>query len=158
MNTLRASFILELMEDPSLKHLGYNRLWNSINDVFIVGKNVSKQNERDIDKIINSEVYSQMYNEFLDHAKSTADIVVDMNLTKNHESLILEHAEAIKKEKKQAYILELASQHKNGEMMPQISFYGHGVFYMSGFLTDVSENCIWLTPFVTRPSDKFKLR
>ena len=38
-------------------------------------------------------------------------------------------------------------------MVAEIKFPGYGVLYESGFSTDVSETCVWMTPFWIKPAD-----
>ena len=121
--------------------------------MFIIGKNVSLEDEGDIDTIINSTAYSKLFDEFLDHSKVTKNIATNTNLTKYHVLHDIEFAQSNEGIYRQAFLLELASQHFNGDMVPQIQFYGHGVHYGPGFSTDLSENCVWLTPFVSEPKD-----
>ncbi len=76
---------------------------------------------------------------------------------------------------KRAVLPEVATQFRQGQMLPSIQFRclqrffsiytfapillrGFGIFYETGFSTDISENCLWLGPFVRETPDPFKLR
>ena len=50
-------------------------------------------------------------------------------------------------------MVELASQWREGEMLPRIEFPGFSLFYEFGFSTDISETCVWITPHVKQPGD-----
>ena len=54
---------------------------------------------------------------------------------------------------KLAYLPEMAMQFRDGEMIVSIEWPGWGVLYDSGFSTDISQKCIWLTSYVMEPSD-----
>jgi hypothetical protein len=40
----------------------------------------------------------------------------------------------------------------------QASLNGAGIYYSGGFSTDISESCIWITPFIKEPGDFWDLR
>ena len=47
-----------------------------------------------------------------------------------------------------AYVTELASQYREEEFISRIQLKGSGIQFQVGFSTDVSESCIWVTPFI----------
>ena len=51
-----------------------------------------------------------------------------------------------------AYVTELASQFREEEFISRVQLKGSGIQFQVGFSTDVSESCIWITPFI-KPSD-----
>ena len=51
-----------------------------------------------------------------------------------------------------AYVTELASQFREEEFITRIQLKGSGIQFQVGFSTDVSESCVWVTPFI-KPSD-----
>jgi len=65
---------------------------------------------------------------------------------------LLEVTEDNAEELKRAFLPEIASQFRNGQMISGISFPGHGIYLQTGFISDMSENCAWMTPYVLEPS------
>ena len=57
-----------------------------------------------------------------------------------------------------AYITELAAQFREAEFILRIQLKGYGVQFQVGFSTDVSESCIWLTPFIKFSEDMSDVR
>ncbi len=37
-------------------------------------------------------------------------------------------------------------------------FSGWGIFYETGFSTDISENCMWITPYVRESPEPYTLQ
>ena len=54
---------------------------------------------------------------------------------------------------KEAYLPEIAMQARDGQMIAYMEFDGWGISYDVGFSTDISQNCIWITPWVLEPDD-----
>jgi len=43
-------------------------------------------------------------------------------------------------------------------MLFGLKFAGHGIFLQTGFVSDMSENCLWITPYIEKPKgDPFYL-
>ncbi len=57
-----------------------------------------------------------------------------------------------------AYVPELASQFREGELILRLEMKGVAINYQSGFTTDIAESCIWLTPFIKKPGNFWDLR
>lgn len=57
-----------------------------------------------------------------------------------------------------AYITELAAQFREEEFILRIQLKGYGVQFQVGFSTDVSESCIWITPFIKYSEDMSDVR
>lgn len=57
-----------------------------------------------------------------------------------------------------AYITELAAQFREEEFILRIQLKGYGVQFQVGFSTDVSESCIWITPFIKFTEDMSDVR
>lgn len=56
-----------------------------------------------------------------------------------------------------AFVPEVAAQFRMGQMIPMLKFAGQGVHFASGFSTDLSESCFWITPYLELPEDPLTL-
>ena len=111
-NSLRGSFIHELAQDPVLgTRLGHDRLWYLVNDAAVMGKDMTSQDELDMELIINSTVYSQIYAEFMADMGRAHDIIANTGLVKYHGSLELSPEEKSSYASKKAYLIELSLIH-----------------------------------------------
>jgi len=52
INSLRASFITELLDDPTLSHLTFEELFEVVDKAFIRGKEVSAEEEEVVDRLL----------------------------------------------------------------------------------------------------------
>ena len=59
-----------------------------------------------------------------------------------------------------AYVTELALQYREEEFISRIQLKESGIQFQVGFSTDVSESCIWVSPFIKPgiPNDMSDLR
>jgi hypothetical protein len=46
----------------------------------------------------------------------------------------------------------------NCNFFQSIKLAGYGINYQNGFSTDISESCIWISPFIKQPGDMWDLR
>ena len=160
MNALSKSFVKRLNDELKLD---YHLLWKSIDKAFINGENVTDKAEEDIaSAVLNSLTYKKIYEEFVQEslrnpAKNGSSPLfgVDSGNTPlfNWHDMQEFDLEANRQKYERAFLPEVASQFRNGQMVPMMRFPGAGVFYGKGFSTDLSENCLWLTPYVQKPSD-----
>ena len=44
-------------------------------------------------------------------------------------------------------------QFRDGEMIVEVKFPGYGVLYEPAFSTDISETCVWMSPYWMEPPD-----
>ena len=63
----------------------------------------------------------------------------------------------IEEQYSRSYLPELATQFRKEDLILRIKLAGYGIQYSGGFTTDVSESCIWLTPFIKQPGDMVDL-
>lgn len=164
MNQLRKSFVHSLMRDPVLQNLtNYNELLHFINSHFIRGvkQDLSPKETIVADRIFESEVYNNLYDEFVQASTSQEKIADFSNLDVYHwHSLLdMDEKERYDPKYKVAYFLEIASQFRPKEVLLHLNFNGKGINHDGGgFSTDISETCHWLTPFVLEPGDFNDLR
>jgi len=57
-----------------------------------------------------------------------------------------------------AYVTELAAQFREAEFLLRLQFKGSGAQVQIGFSTDISESCIWITPFIKPSEDMSDVR
>ena len=57
-----------------------------------------------------------------------------------------------------AYLPEIAMQCRDGDLITYMEFNGWGLQYDVGFSTDISQSCIWITPWVLEPFDNSTTR
>jgi len=69
---------------------------------------------------------------------------------------ISEHTDKIRLGR--AFISEVGNQFRDEEFIVSVKLKGSGVFYQTGFSTDISESCTWLTPFIKHPANLQDLR
>jgi hypothetical protein len=104
-----------------------------------------------------SDTYLNMFRDLLNSVKTDQGILekdwCNVPMVKWHvlgETVINSTEEELKYSR--TYVTELASQFREEEFILRIQLKGSGVQFQVGFSTDVSESCIWLTPFI-KPSD-----
>jgi hypothetical protein len=110
-----------------------------------------------------SATYFAMFEELLESIKEKRVIQRDwtnVNIVKwhslSHNSEI--HTNEEKSRYGRAYVTELASQYREAEFLLWLQLKGSGAHVEIGFSTDVSESCIWITPFIKAPGDMTDLR
>jgi hypothetical protein len=103
-----------------------------------------------------SQTYFAMFEELVRGVQDEGLIFRDwssVGLTKWH---ILQGVELNSTEEKvkysRAYVTELAAQYREAEFLLRMHFKGFGAQFQIGFSTDISESCVWITPFF-KPSD-----
>ena len=106
--------------------------------------------------VIDSKIYSEQYDEFI----STNDIKMptdysDVPIFHWHTIQDVAENERQLKKYKTIYLPEIASQFRPSDIFLSIKFdSGFGVQHDGGgFITDISDTCHWLTPYVTEPDD-----
>lgn len=161
MNKLRKSFIYTLLKDPALSNNDYNDLLQVIDKVFINGldetTNLTKKESELVNITINSPTFEKLFQESLSQAMKSNVSLGDIPISKWHYlSAFTINNETIA-DIRRASVIELASQFRDGEMITQIDFSGFGAFYAPSVHTDISESCVWLSPFWTEPSDVLSL-
>ena len=114
-----------------------------------------------ISVVLNSEVYTKQYEEFvkinLKEYNSTGDS--DIPIYHFHSIQDVPEEQRFSKDYKRAYLPEVASQFNSKEVLLSVNFKGFGINHDGGgFSTDISDTCHWMTPFVIEPEDPFDLR
>ena len=103
-----------------------------------------------------SDTYLQMFRELLKFNQIN-DVITrdwsDVPIKKWHvlQDTVINSTEEEAKYSR-AYVTELASQFREEEFISRVQLKGSGIQFQVGFSTDVSESCIWITPFI-KPSD-----
>jgi len=118
--------------------------------------------------IFRSSVYESLFEEFLSETKTNSSkILTDTKIIYWHDihdfiNVTEDKLDGLKR----AFLPEIASQFRfvcfvclplskapfrDGQMLASLSFRGYGAFLQTGFSTDMSENCLWLTPYVRKP-------
>lgn len=163
MNLLRKSFILSLLKDPTLGNLtNYGELHLLINSYYIRGDKfeLTAKEELLTQKIFESQVYNDLYKEFVEavtNKEKTPDLT-EAFLAKDHSMNKIPAEERFDPEYKILYFTEVASQFRAKEVLVNMGFNGDGIYHESGFSTDTSNSCNWLTPFVKMPPDPYDLK
>lgn len=164
MNKLRKSFIFSLLKDPTLSHMKFHDLLRIIDNALISGKdaNVGHQDLSDeeskiIDAIFNSTVYEELFQELLTQARTPNASFCNIPIAKPHFLSSVDVNEDTLPNLKQSTVLEIASQFRERDLVVQVNFTGFGAFYSSQFTTDVSDTCVWFTPYWKEPKDMFSL-
>ncbi|XP_059078307.1 uncharacterized protein LOC131876825 [Tigriopus californicus] len=163
MNKLRKSFIFSLLRDPKLSQIPYHDLLRIIDQVFIDGRTnttnqaLSEEEGKIIDSILQSRVYDDLFQEVLSQALKPNASLGNIPIAKWHILNLVDINEDTIAEIKRSSVVEAAAQFRDEEMITQVDFAGYGAFYESRFTTDISETCVWFTPFWERPSDMHSL-
>ena len=116
-----------------------------------------------ISEMFSSDAYYGMFRELYNSVKSEDGITkkdwCTVNLVKWHVLGDVELNSTDDEAKySRAYITELAAQFREEEFILRIQLKGYGVQFQVGFSTDVSESCIWLTPFIKFSEDMSDVR
>ena len=112
--------------------------------------------------MFNSEAYMGLFRELLANVKTEGILEKDwcnVPMVKWHalgETSINTTEEEARYSR--TYVTELASQFREEEFILRIKLKGSGVQFQVGFSTDVSESCIWLTPFIKPSEDMSDVR
>jgi hypothetical protein len=106
--------------------------------------------------MFSSETYLDMFRELLSDVNEVGVITRDwceVPIQKWHvlQDVVINSTEDEARYSR-AYVTELASQFREEEFISRIQLKGSGIQFQVGFSTDVSESCIWVTPFI-KPSD-----
>lgn len=107
--------------------------------------------------MLKSDTYFAMFEELLEGIQEEGIIQRDwtnVDLVKWH--ILQQNSEIHTHEDKirygRAYVTELAAQYREAEFLLRLQLKGSGVQVQIGFSTDISESCIWITPFI-KPSE-----
>lgn len=116
-----------------------------------------------ISEMFSSDAYYGLFRELYNSVKSEDGITkkdwCTVNLVKWHVLGDVELNSTDDEAKySRAYITELAAQFREEEFILRIQLKGYGVQFQVGFSTDVSESCIWLTPFIKFSEDMSDVR
>lgn len=164
MNKLRKSFIFSLLRDPELSKIEYYDLLRIIDQVFIDGRSnttdqdLSQDEGEIVDAIFRSSVYEELFQEVITQALRPNASLGTIPIAKWHILNLVNINETTVKELKRSSVVELASQFRDRELIAQVDFAGFGAYYESRFTTDISETCVWFTPFWKQPRDMHSLQ
>ena len=148
--------------------MGYPPL-KSLHDVVHACKScckalISLQRENElVSKFLSSEAYDRLFWEMVtlrnESVISPEAVTSEIEVHKWHDVVDIEseelgHIAANIDDYKKAFVIEILSQFRDGEMIPQYNFPGGSAIYQElGFNTDVSETCAWLSPLYREPED-----
>jgi len=109
-----------------------------------------------------SPTYRQLFKELLEYVKVEEVVIRDWSEVPIQKWHILRHTFINSSEDEtkysRAYVTELASQFREEEFITRIQLKGSGLQFQMGFSTDVSESCIWVTPFIKPSEDMSDVR
>ena len=106
--------------------------------------------------VIDSKIYSKQYDEFiLTNEDEMPTDYSDVPIFHWHTIQDVAENERQLKKYKTIYLPEIASQFRPSDIFLSINFdSGFGIQHDGGgFITDISDTCHWLTPYVTEPDD-----
>jgi len=110
-----------------------------------------------------SQTYYEMFQELLERVQETTETQRDWaNVDVLNSHLLQEFLPITTVEEKvsygRAFVTELASQFREAEFLLRLQLKGSGAMVEIGFTTDISESCLWITPYIKKPDNFSDLR
>lgn len=113
--------------------------------------------------MLKSNTYYEMFEELLEGIQETGVTQrdwINVDLVKSH--LLQQFPPITTLEEKvryaRAYVTEMASQFREAEFLLRLQVKGSGAMVQIGFTTDISESCLWITPYILPPGNMSDVR